>query len=422
MAKAVISNRIYLEVDRQLSEKIKAELTYKVPNYADPTRPTIVQNFSTFRDGILSLPVGRTDLIPENYEIVDRRVLVSEKFPNFKFALRDSQQEVYDAVDDNVLINAKVSWGKTFTGAAIAGKLDQKTLVVVHTLPLMNQWAREIKKVYDFEPGLVGNGHENYSPPIVIGNVASLYKRMDRLGKMFGTLIMDEVHHAPSPTFNKIVDRSYARYKIGLSGTLERKDGRHVVIPDYFSRNIIKPPIENRMEPEVHAVQTGLYFPFGGVWAHRVTELQNSVAYQDLISGLIQKYERAGHTILIVSDRTEFLKIISERNNTALVIGETKDRDAEFAKLDSGETKSICGTQSIFSEGISHDPLSCLILGTPVNNDPLLEQLCGRIQRLCPGKPKPVVVDPLLRGYTTERQFMNRTGFYMKQGWEIKYL
>ena len=419
--KAVISNRIYIEVSPSLAESIKRELTYKIPSYADPQNPLILRNYATFKAGILSLPAGRTDLIPEGYEIVDRRILAPENFPEFRFTLRDSQAEIYDDVSDNCLINAKVSWGKTFTGLAIAGKLSQKTLVVVHTLPLMNQWAEETRKVFGIEPGLIGNGHENWDSPITIGNVASLYKRMPRLQKEFGTLIMDEVHHAPSPTFEKVIDRCYARYKIGLSGTLIRKDGRHVVIPDFFGKKTYVPPIENRMEPTVHAINTGLMFPEGGGWAERVTNLTETRDYQNLVARVAKYYEKLGHKVLVVSDRVNFLKIIAERNNTALIVGETKDRKAEFDKLRS-TVSTLCGTQSIFCEGISHDELSCLILGTPVSNDPLLEQLCGRIQRLCPGKIQPIVVDLRLAGYTTERQFQQRQGFYMRQGWQIEYL
>jgi hypothetical protein len=50
----------------------------------------------------------------------------------------------------------------------------------------------------------------------------------------------------------------------------------------------------------------------------------------------------------------------------------------------------------------------------------MLEQVVGRVQRLHPGKLDPVVVDPILRGHTTEKQFMNRSGFYMRQGWNIE--
>ena len=87
------------------------------------------------------------------------------------------------------------------------------------------------------------------------------------------------------------------------------------------------------------------------------------------------------------------------------------------------EDKDILfGTQSIFSEGISLDILSCLILGTPVNNEPLLTQLIGRVIRDYPDKQQPTVVDIQLIGKTASRQATARTGYYIKQGYEISTL
>ncbi|MBF83296.1 MAG: ATP-dependent helicase, partial [Acidobacteria bacterium] len=74
--------------------------------------------------------MGREDLVPNEYDIVDKRVKVPAKFPDFKFTLRPSQKWVYDLVEDNSIINAWVSWGKTITALAIAKKLGQKTLIV----------------------------------------------------------------------------------------------------------------------------------------------------------------------------------------------------------------------------------------------------------------------------------------------------
>ena len=62
------------------------------------------------------------------------------------------------------------------------------------------------------------------------------------------------------------------------------------------------------------------------------------------------------------------------------------------------------GTQAIFSEGISIDQLSCLVLATPVNNDPLLTQLIGRVIRKKEGKRQPKVVDIHLKGKTASSQ------------------
>lgn len=422
--KAIISNRIYIETDGKLEQSLKEELTYRIEGF-DPDRPTIIQNFGKLRPGLMTLPVGRVDLIPSNYEIVDKRVLIPVEFPKFKFTLRESQQLIYDDIADNALINARVSWGKTFAGLAIAGKLGQKTLIVVHTLALMHQWAKEVKKVYGIDPGLIGDGHDDSSKIITIGNVQSLYTRMDQHTKTFGTIIMDEVHHAPSPTFAKIVDRSYARYKIGLSGTLERKDGKHVLLRDYFGYKVYKPPKENCMTPKIHVIDSGIRFPDSQEhgWATKITMLKESIIYQDLIHRITEKYMKAGHKVLVVSDRVEFLKTISKRTNTALIIGETKNRDAQFDRLGpEGDTDGICGILSIFKEGISHDPLSCVIMTTPINNEPMLDQLIGRIVRLCPDKQQPIVVDILLRGNTVEKQFRNRLALYLREGYEVEYV
>ena len=80
----------------------------------------------------------------------------------------------------------------------------------------------------------------------------------------------------------------------------------------------------------------------------------------------------------------------------------------------------LCGTQAIFSEGISLNSLSCIVLATPINNEPLLTQLIGRIIRVQEGKKQPVIVDIHLEGNTARRQANARFGYYMKQGYDIE--
>ena len=82
-----------------------------------------------------------------------------------------------------------------------------------------------------------------------------------------------------------------------------------------------------------------------------------------------------------------------------------------------GSKNVLYGTQSIFSEGISVDTLSCLILGTPVNNEPLLNTIIGRVIRKKEGKINPVIIDIHLKGNTAKKQAANRAGYYIKQGY-----
>ena len=426
--KAVISNRIYLEVSQEYKDFLAKELTYTIPSYNPHDPPIVIKNMSRIRENLVTIPIGRTDLIPDDYEVVDKRVYVPVDFPEFKFPLRESQQAVYDEIEDNSIINAWVSWGKTFTGLAIAGKLGQKTLVITHTVPLRNQWAKEVEKVYGFTPGIIGSGKFELDSPIVIGNTQTLYRNIPKVRQEFGTIILDEMHHVSSPTFSKVIDTNYCRYKIGLSGTIERKDGKHVVFKDYFGSKVFKPPKENFMVPTVNIVRSEIRFADGAriPWANRVTALANNEEYRHTVAMLAAAYAARGHKVLVVSDRVHFLKSCAELagENAICVTGEVshEDRETLINEVKAGRKDILFGTQAIFSEGISVNNLSCLILGTPVNNEPLLTQLIGRIIRKEENKRDPVIVDIHLKGNTARKQASNRIGHYMKQGYKIREL
>ena len=112
MKKAVLSNRIYVNRTKELHDIFDKELTYQLP----PKRPGLpyqyVCDVTRINKNILTIPIGRTDLIPKEYEIVDNRKKIPVNFPNFKFTLREDQQEVFDKVNDSMIIQANPSWGK----------------------------------------------------------------------------------------------------------------------------------------------------------------------------------------------------------------------------------------------------------------------------------------------------------------------
>ena len=421
--KAVLSNRIYIECTNEYQEYLDKELTYSIPPRRPTDPPIIIKNMGVVRAGLVTLPIGRTDLIPNDYEIVDKRVEIPTEPLDFKFTLRDSQQSVYDEVEGSCIINAWVSWGKTFTALAIANKLQQKTLIVTHTLALRGQWEKEVQKVFGVTAGVIGSGKFEIDSPFVVGNVQTLYRNIDKITKEFGTIILDEMHHVSSPTFTRIIDASRAKNKIGLTGTLQRKDGRHVVFRDYFSSTVFKPPKENYLTPSVDIINSGIRFMDGNVdWATRVNSLAFNWEYQNMIGILAASYAAKGHKVLVVADRVDFLKSCARLvgENAICVTGDIPHQQrAEMVKEIFTDKDVLFGTQSIFSEGISLDCLSCLILGTPINNEPLLTQLIGRVIRMYDGKQQPKVVDINLHGRTARKQASARRGYYMRQGYEV---
>lgn len=423
MKKAIISNRIYMSTDIDLRMSLDNELTYTIPPRLPGDPPEIIRNLKLIKNGLVSIPTGRTDLIPKEYEIIDKRITKPVELPEFKFDLRPSQYEVWDDIEDNAIINAWTSWGKTFTGLAIASKLGQKTLVIVHTVSLRNQWEKEIQKVFGIQPGIIGSGKFDIDAPIVIGNTQSLYRRVPKVAKEFGTLILDEMHHVAAPSFGKLVDSNYARYKIGLSATIQRKDGKHVVFRDYFGSKLYQPPKENYMVPSVDIYQPDIKFPDTASlpWQHKVGKLCADPEYQNLCALIASYYAAKGHKVLAVSNRIDFLEVCQQLtgDSSICILGGTPNREDLIEDVYNGEYNILYGTQQIFAEGISINNLSCLIMTTPINNDPLLTQLIGRVVREHPGKLDPKIVDIQLKGNTAKRQASGRMDHYIRQGYKV---
>ena len=429
MAKAIISNRIYIDNPGILHTKhVINQLTYKIHKNTGSKKFTSVEtirNYRSLTSGIISMPQGRSDLIPEGYEIVDKRVLVPVPFPTPKYELRDDQLAVYDQVEDTCFINALVGWGKTFTALHIARKFGQKTLVVTHTTSLRDQWRDEIEALFGMQCGIIGSGQFDIEDhAIVVGNVQSIVKHLDKLQKEFGTIILDEAHHCPATTFSETVDTFHARYRIALSGTMTRKDGKHVMFQDYFGTTVYRPPQSNTINPVVHIVKSNIVLKPNVPWVEKINELTQDDDYRRYISALATYHIENGHSVLVIADRVEFLEKVKEYvgETCLLVTGDTSYEERQYAKeqLLSKAKMCVAGSRQIFSEGISINILSCVILAVPMSNDSLLEQIVGRIMRPHPGKLDPIVVDIQFSGWADRKQNTDRLGLYMKKGWETK--
>ena len=189
-----------------------------------------------------------------------------------------------------------------------------------------------------------------------------------------------------------------------------------------------KPTKSDVLWPKVELVGSDVRFMDGSKipWANKVTALANNEEYVHTISMLAAAYAAKGHKVLVVSDRVNFLKTCARLvgDKAVCVTGEIphEEREDIIQGVKHGSKSILFGTQAIFSEGISVDNLSCLILGTPINNTPLLTQLIGRVIRKHQGKLQPVIVDIQLKGNTAKRQASNRVGHYMKEDYDIQYI
>lgn len=432
MPKAIISNKIYLDVTPEIQKDLISKLTYKIKK---PPRPglthfnmyDIIKNYKVLPKGVMTIPVGRQDLIPEGYEIVDRRITEEYPFPNPKLPLRDYQQQIYEDAEGSCFLNAKVGFGKTFLALHIAAKLGEKTLVVCHNTMLRDQWIQEGERLFDMPIGIIGSDKFDIDHSLVVGNIQSLVKKLPVIAKEFGTVIVDEAHHCPASTFTEFIDGMYAKNKIGLSGTMQRKDGRQVLFKDFFGPKLFQPPQSGTLAPTVRIMNTGIALAHGEGWAVKMNILQYDPSYQSFIASCAKIQIDKGHKVLIIADRVEFLQKVKELigEDCVCIVGGTtlEERQKLAEQIESGEKNCVAGSRQIFSEGISINPLSCVILAVPISapvgGDGLLEQIIGRVQRQSPGKLDPIVLDMNFNGPADRKQNNERYNFYLRQGWEI---
>ena len=429
VAKAVISNRIYLDNPGvEHTKHIIKSLTYKIHKDTGSKKFASVEtikNYKSLIKGILSIPQGRTDLIPQDYEIIDKRILVPAPYPVPKFELYEDQQTIYNEVEGTCFINALPGWGKTFTALHLARKFGQKTLVITHTAALRDQWIEEIKTLFGCECGIIGGGDLDYEDHfITVANIQTLVKHTAELAKEFGTVILDEAHHCPATTFAATVDCFHAKYRIALSGTMIRKDGKHILFDDYFGSTVYRPPQSNTLPPVVHLVKSNITLKPGATWVEKINDLTQNDNYRKFISYIANIQIAQGHSVLIIADRVEFLEKVKEYigDTCLLVTGETSFEQRQKAKeqLLNKEKMCVAGSRQIFSEGISINVLSCVILAVPMSNDSLLEQIVGRIMRPYENKLSPLVVDIQFAGWADKKQNNDRLGLYLRKGWEVE--
>jgi superfamily II DNA or RNA helicase len=115
--------------------------------------------------------------------------------------------------------------GKTFVARLAILARQRSALVVVPTLDLMNQWYDELRVAFGVPIGIVGGGYHEIED-LTVTTYDSAHIHMDHMGARFGLVIFDECHHLPSASYALAARMCLAPFRLGLTATPERADGR----------------------------------------------------------------------------------------------------------------------------------------------------------------------------------------------------
>ena len=152
---------------------------------------------------------------------------------SFRGELRPYQREALEAWRRNGfrgVISLPTGSGKTIVAVAALAELSVRTLIVAFTKEQMFQWRDKILEFTDAPPSMIGffYSEEKRVAPITITTYQSAHRYIDQLSPYYSFLIIDEVHHLPAEKFRYIAEHSVAIYRMGLSATVVREDGKHV--------------------------------------------------------------------------------------------------------------------------------------------------------------------------------------------------
>ena len=140
------------------------------------------------------------------------------------------QQEALDAWKANQrrgVVVLPTAAGKTYLAQLIIAATPRRTLITVPTLDLMHQWYADLEVAFPgVEVGVLGGGSRDRTP-ILVATYDSAAIYAENLGHQYALLICDECHHLPSDFHRTIAEYSISPYRLGLTATPERTDGRH---------------------------------------------------------------------------------------------------------------------------------------------------------------------------------------------------
>lgn len=394
----------------------------RFPTYGKPriiSCAELSSRYITLPRGCLDETVDLLRSIHVEPLIEDRRESGTRFDMPFLGKLQPEQERAFEALIDHDcgVLAATTAFGKTVVAAAAIARRGCSTLILVHRRELLAQWVERLKTFLSVESadvGSIGGGRRKPSGRIDVALVQSLVRKgeVSDLVAGYGHLVVDECHHISASTFEMVARRSKARYVLGLSATVARKDGHHPIIfmqcgpvryrvdpraraaQRSFDHVVQLRPTAFRLPLDLQAPGTSMPAIFGAV-ARDVD--RNTVIVDDVLAAL-----EAGRNPLLLTERRDHLEYLAScfkgaaRNVTVLRGGMSgAERRAAEASLRApdGDERLILATGRYLGEGFDDPRLDTLFLAMPISWKGTLAQYVGRLHRDHVGKKEVVVYD-----------------------------
>jgi len=356
----------------------------------------------------------------------------------FHGKLRDVQEPVVEKYLNHVknggggLLELPCGFGKTSISLYITSQLKKKTLVIVHKEFLMNQW---IERIQQFLPEakigrIQGPVIDIEGKDIVLAMLQSLSMKdyPSTMFDCFGFTIIDEVHHISSEVFSCALFKLVTKYMLGLSATMNRKDGTTKVFKMFLGDVVYK---TQRSKDEEVVVRGITYETNDEEFNETKFDFRGNPAFSTMISKLCTFSHRSEFILKVLSEmlkenpNQQIMILAHNKNLLAYLFDAISHRNIatvgyyvggmkEAALKESETMKVIIATYSMAAEALDIKTLTTLIMATPKTD---IEQAVGRILR--EKHSQPIVVDIIDKHEMFQKQWLKRKRFYKSQTYKI---
>jgi superfamily II DNA or RNA helicase len=324
--------------------------------------------------------------------------------------------------------------GKTVIALKIISERRKKTLVVVHKEFLMNQW---IERIEQFLPSakvgrIQGQIIDIEGKDIVIGMLQSLSMKEypETLFDSFGLTIVDECHHISSEVFCRSLQKIITRYTLGLSATMQRKDGLTKVFKMFLGDIVYSEERESTDEVVVKAIQ---YVVNDADFNEMCYDYRGNPAYSTMISKLCAFNPRSEFILQVLVKEMQLVPnqqvMILAHNKNVLTYLHDAIAHRQIAtvgyyvggmkepELKKSETcQVIIATYAMAAEALDIKTLTTLILATPKTD---VVQAVGRILRV--KHERPLVIDIIDSHDVFLSQWQKRRKYYASNNYKIMH-
>jgi superfamily II DNA or RNA helicase len=298
----------------------------------------------------------------------------------------------------------------------------------------MNQW---IERITQFLPSarvgkIQGQIMDIENKDIVLGMLQSISMKEyhpDTFNS-FGLTIIDEVHHISSEVFSCALFKIVTKYTLGLSATMNRKDGTTKVFKMFLGEIVFKGARDEEHNVVVRAIE---YKTNDEDFNEVKLDYRGNVQYSTMISKLCTYNRRTEFILSIIIDmflengKQQIMLLAHNRNVLKYLHDAIKTRGIaegsvgyyiggmkECALKETEGKRIVIATFSMAAEALDIKTLTTLIMVTPKTD---IEQAVGRILREKHGTP--VVVDIIDSHAPFQNQWNKRKQFYKKQNYKI---